>query len=308
LSLAHGSDEPSDAYLSPFRGFWTDRADAGERAGSLLQRGQIDEAEHAALKQFITDGYAIVRGAIGDELIDALAPDLDRVFRGETPRRMSYWDKDGHHLDDAREEKMMQGEAKLLDIHWVSRAAQDIIFAPVVKRFLTLVFRDRPLAFQSLYFKRGSEQGIHQDTAFVPVAEAPLDFVASWIALEDVEPGVGELLYVPRSHRLPDLAFQGGGKKCTPEDPLIGKYTTLVRENYETAGLAPQAFLPRKGDVLFWAADLAHGGARITRREATRRSLVTHYCPLVRRPEYARRGKDYPIRQTPSGGYVISQT
>lgn len=299
---------PAERHLSPFGGFWTDRANATQTARALLADGKVSYDEHQTLVQFITQGYAVVPHAVGDELIEAVNGALDEVFSGETPRRMSYWDRDGHHLDDAREENMMQGEAKLLDLHAVSQAAQDVIFAPKVKRFLELVFTEPALAFQSLYFKRGSEQGIHQDTAFVPVAEAPLDFVASWIALEDVQQGTGELLYVPGSHRLPDLQFMNNSKKCTPQDPLIGKYTALVRENYEKAGLSPRRFLPFKGDVLFWAADLCHGGAPITQKNTTRKSLVTHYCPLSRRPEYATKGQTFDVRATPSGGHVISQT
>jgi phytanoyl-CoA hydroxylase len=298
----------ADRHLSPFGGFWTDRANALDTAQQMLADGRITYDEHVTLSHFILEGYAVIRKAVSDELISGVHGALDKVFSGETPRNMSYWGPDGHHNEPAREENMMQGEAKLLDLHWVSEAAQNAIFAPKVRRFLELVFGEPGLAFQSLYFKRGSEQGIHQDTAFVPVADAPLNFVASWIALEDVQQGTGELLYVPRSHRLPDLQFLNGSKKCTPQDPAIKSYTRLVKENYEQFGLQPRRFLPFKGDVLFWAADLCHGGAPITSKHSTRRSLVTHYCPASRRPEYAMKGREYPVKETPSGGYVISQT
>ena len=41
-----------------------------------------------------------------------------------------------------------------------------------------------------------------------------------------------------------------------------------MRENYEAAGLRARRFLPKKGDVLFWAADLCHGGAKIVDPES----------------------------------------
>lgn len=300
---------PADAqggYLSPFGGLWIDRTDTGDLARGKLDRGEITPEEYRNLVRFIEHGFVILEGAADDAAIDAFRADLDKVFSGETPRGMTYWGPDGHHQEPAAREHLMMNEAKVLDTHWVSEAAQHLIFAPRVLRFLRVVFGEDPLAFQSLYFHRGSQQDIHQDTAFVPVDAAPLDFVATWIALEDVQKGSGELLYVPGSHRLPDLNFING-KKCTPDDPNIGNYAVMVRENYEAAGLRARRFLPKKGDVLFWAADLCHGGDKIVEPESTRNSLVTHYCPISRRPEYATRG-EFEIRPAAPGGYVISQT
>jgi ectoine hydroxylase-related dioxygenase (phytanoyl-CoA dioxygenase family) len=302
---AAGIDEGE--YLSPFGGFWTDKSNAIAVVDAMANRGEINDLDHGALTQFITQGYAIYKKLISDELIDAFLKGLDKVFSGEIPRQMSYWDAQGHHMAPAQLDLMMNGEAKLLDYHWPSEAAQDLIFAPGILKFLELVFRDKVLAFQTLYFQRGSEQGIHQDTAFVPVARAPLEFVASWCALEDVVPGSGELLYVPKSHRLPDLTFTAGTKKCPPEDPLLSKYTAMVKENYEKHGLKPTAFLPEKGDVLFWSADLSHGGAPITDPAQTRRSMVTHYCPMRHRPEYVDRGEASEVRPTRAGGFIITK-
>ena len=35
-----------------------------------------------------------------------------------------------------------------------------------------------------------------------------MELIASWIALEDVQPGSGELMYVPGSHRFEVFIFQ----------------------------------------------------------------------------------------------------
>ena len=66
-----------------------------------------------------------------------------------------------------------------------------------------MIFDDSPLLFQSLSFEKGSQQGMHQDTAYI-VVDSPLELAASWIALQDVEPGSGELMYYEGSHRLPE--------------------------------------------------------------------------------------------------------
>jgi hypothetical protein len=42
-------------------------------------------------------------------------------------------------------------------------------------------------------------------------------------------------------------------------------------------GLQPKYFLARKGDVLFWHANLFHGGSPISNPDSSRRALVCHY-------------------------------
>ena len=71
--------------------------------------------------------------------------------------------------------------------------------------------------------------------------------------------------------------------------PLEPFYAHLEREcGNLPAGL--KTFRARKGDVLFWHASLAHGGAPARDPHATRRSLAVHYstpsgypCDLFRR-------------------------
>ena len=39
------------------------------------------------------------------------------------------------------------------------------------------------------------------DGEYVHLRDRPLNMLTAWIALEDIHPGSGELLYVPGSHR-----------------------------------------------------------------------------------------------------------
>jgi hypothetical protein len=55
---------------------------------------------------------------------------------------------------------------------------------------------------QTLNFQRGSEQGAHSDA--MHFHSAPAGFMCGlWIALEDVRPEAGPLIYYPGSHRSP---------------------------------------------------------------------------------------------------------
>ena len=128
------------------------------------------------------------------------------------------------------------------------------------------------VAFQTLYFEKGSEQSLHQDTAFVYVNE-PQEFLATWIALEDVKDGAGELIYYPASHKLPEKLFAGGTEALLPNDPHSSSYSADLVSRCTQAGLAERRFLPKKGDVLFWAADLAHAGAPRATSDTRRRTI-----------------------------------
>jgi hypothetical protein len=67
-------------------------------------------------------------------------------------------------------------------------------------------------------------------------------------------------------------------------------------------------FWPKKGTLLIWHADLAHGGAPIVNSAYTRKSIVFHYCPVSARPAYL----DNPgaamsgFHSTPDGAFCSS--
>jgi phytanoyl-CoA hydroxylase len=50
-------------------------------------------------------------------------------------------------------------------------------------------------------------------------------------------------------------------------------------------GLKRETFMAKRGDVLIWNADLAHGGSPIS-SEHSRKSVVTHYCTAEAVPSY----------------------
>ena len=88
----------------------------------------------------------------------------------------------------------------------VNEHAKEILLQNELSQFLKLCFEVPPLLFQSLSFIKGSNQGIHQDTAYV-VTDQPMKLIASWIALEDINPGSGELEFYPQSHRYDEFLF-----------------------------------------------------------------------------------------------------
>ena len=286
-------------YVTASGGLWTELTHADSLLTGKQALGWLDDTEADRLRAWLRDGYVILRQAVSTELIDRVLKDIDTVVQSELPQsRVSYW-KDGEkYFQQASAERMREEEAKLLDMHMLSEAVREAIFSPALLRFITLLFERPPVAFQSLTFTLGSQQPIHCDVAFVHVS-SPREFVASWIALEDVTEGAGELEYFPGSHRLSDHLF--GDSPWADGD--LSRYSQALVDKAESAGLKRQRFLPRKGDVLIWNAGLYHGGAPRTRADATRRSLVTHYCPRGRHPMYADAAFER-CQPTPHGGYV----
>ena len=123
---------------------------------------------------------------------------------------------------------------------------------------------------------------MHQDSAFVRVS-SPLE-LAAWVALEDVSAGSGELEYFVGSHHLEDYLFEGRFKWMPFRSGEYEAFIQSLRERSQARGLERRRFLPRKGDALIWSADLVHGGSRDAQAGVTRKSLVTHYCPVACSP------------------------
>jgi phytanoyl-CoA hydroxylase len=256
------------------------------------------------LSHWIEKGFVVIPHAPNVDQCDGVVFDIAAtVERGE--RQIAYWRDGVKHIHAAHPSHLMEFEAKVLDVHATVRSARDATFAPKLGRFLELVFRAKAVAFQTLYLERGSEQGVHQGTAFVYV-EPPLDFAASWIALEDIQEGSGELEYYPGSHRLSHTLFGAKQTKAFDQsDPIAGRCADYLHEKCASAGLAIERFRPKKGDAPVWAADLVLGGAA-RKLMTTRRSLVTHYCPEYRRPPYATTGLTLQVHD--SGHFWLSQT
>jgi hypothetical protein len=281
-----GAQVMGPVYRSRFGGLWPDLSNAHAVIAGKCALGWITPREKELLTRWVEDGFVILPQAVPHDAIDRLEADVERVWSGTSPERcfVEFWE-DGAVLHPAGP-RLKDKRAKLLDLHQHFESAREVIFAEDVLRFTSLVLERPTLAFQSLYFRWGSRQDIHQDTAFVKVS-SPLEFLASWIALEDVQPDSGELEYYKGSHRLEDFLFDGRHKwmpmKSAESDAFHASLHTRSRE----LGLERVQFRPKKGDVLLWNADLAHGGSPQSAEGLTRKSLVTHYCPVDCDPVYA---------------------
>lgn len=306
-------DEAGARFHSRFGGLWTDRLDADDVLRRKAASDPAVAAQQEKLAAFIQNGFVILEGAVSHAAIDRYRADLDaQIQSGDSPIQVSVpthgpQDKAVVALHEADIQAPL---SKILDTYHYLDSAIPLIFNERVLKFLQSVFEEDVWAFQGLHFERGSTQAVHQDTAYV-VSEKPLHVCASWLALEDIQPGSGELLYYVGSHRLPDWIYSGQYKHYNhtrdAHEQHMGHLEYLHKASRER-NLPLERFLPKKGDALIWAADLAHGGSEIENKDQTRRSLVTHYSPASSEPYYLRfkAASERQKRRVVEGGHTSS--
>lgn len=235
------------------------RRPAAEPAAPLFEAAQderwlagLAEDERRFAATMARDGAArIDLGAAGEALCDRVVADSEPLFK--------------------------PGVSRVQDVWLRSDAARRLATLPAILRLLAAAYGRRPFAFQTLSFRRGTQQALHSDT--IHFNTDPAGFMAGvWIALEDILPEAGPLVYKPGSHRLPVVDMAGVGVNGAPGLADYERhYEPRFGQMLEASGLPTEAVVLKKGEAFAWAANLAHGGAPIADPQATRRSLVVHY-------------------------------
>lgn len=259
---------------------WYDRADAEARLAAL----GLDPDERERLAAFRAEGAMIIPGAVEGARMEALEQSIEKTWSGDVGGVFVEHYPNNVMVVEPIRAGLRDEPNKVLDLHLHSPAAAAVLTSPRLVRWLHLLLGPEVTAFQSLVFERGTQQGLHRDTNFVGLTP-PWQMVAVWIALEDIEPGSGELEYYLGSHRLADYTF-GDGSHFLADGSIPDDYSEHFEVAAEAAGLERARFRPRRGDALIWHAGLVHGGSAIERPAASRRSLVTHFSPTGAVPAY----------------------
>ncbi|MCG2584651.1 phytanoyl-CoA dioxygenase family protein [Massilia sp. TS11] len=168
---------------------------------------------------------------------------------------------------------------------------------PAILELLSKLYGKRAWPFQTLNFPVGTQQHYHTDA--IHFHSMPERFMCGvWIALEDILPEAGPLMYFPRSHKWPVLSNEHIGLCVAEYEGKVSQslYEPMWRELVEAHQARPETFLARKGQALIWAANLMHGGMPHQDRTRTRWSQVTHYffedcayyTPMLSDPAYGR--------------------
>lgn len=286
-SIIDWKNEPADP-------LWFEQPDALKRVEQVAKRWELDDAGRELLTRWVTDGYFTMTDLFDATDLDAYGSEADRIWFADKPvdgLAISDVIVDGIHTvhmphadllalpRDVREKAKQDSNWRIGEFHLYNTVARKIFDSEKAIRLCSAIL-DRP-AFPhfSLTFSKGSKQLLHQDACVFHTW--PLNaLIGVWVALEDIKPGSGPLVYCPKSHREPLFAEfdnypQTQRRTSSPEQSdRYQQYVDAVAAKYER-----KEFLAKKGEVLFWHGMLVHGGATHVEPGSTRKSFVIHYMP-----------------------------
>ena len=241
-----------------------------------LTAGQLDFWEE--------NGYLVLPGFFGEDEVEAVNEYVEGLWGSQRqvtePIVLDYLletDRAGRSLLRDSPDGVRDWPYKLNDLYLSCETVRGVAVSPSLCEVLRELLDGEPMAINTLNFERGSQQADHFDTFFMP-APVRNRMLATWVALEDIEPSTGPLQYYPRSNHVVPFRFSHGELWAVPQEfPSAQRY---IRDQVGSSKLSVKTFTPRKGDVVIWHSQLLHGGSPIDDLTKTRKSLVTHYFRL----------------------------
>lgn len=262
---------------------WVDQPDAPRRIDGWRKRGEIGAEQAENLRHFVERGYLTFDAGLAPRVFADLAADLERVWR-DRPADLAYSPhgplRSFAYADAARDRRPSY---RIADLHAHSAAAREIYLSRAIFDYVERILGQPAVATQSLYFEFGSQQPLHRDPVFVQTKPAS-HLVAAWVALEDISPDSGPLVYVPGSHRLPYYQMGPGDHRFDASrhgDRESNAMAEFDRGQIAAHGLPAESLVCRRGEVLLWHSSLLHGGSAVADPSRTRNSFVVHFSTLA---------------------------
>jgi hypothetical protein len=213
--------------------------------------------------RFERDGYLVVTSPGWDEdVVNGVLADLEGKFEG-TPSGEGV-ERDG----------VWYFPHRVMDGWKMSENIKTIALHPKLMAILQELYGRKPLPFQTLNFRIGTQQAAHSDA--VHFNTMPPGYMAGvWVALEDIDMDNGPLVYYPGSQKLSYIHPKDIGAE--PVADQYPKYAQYIKDMIQREGMEAQYGTINKGDALIWSANLLHGGAPQKDKSRSRHSQVTHY-------------------------------
>jgi ectoine hydroxylase-related dioxygenase (phytanoyl-CoA dioxygenase family) len=269
VDLSRIDEFRNDAFPSHEPDCWLDRPDAAALINDRLRAGEIDTIQAEACRYWVENGYLVLPGLIDHASLDATWLAYEEALSAGLFGDRRYVNE-AKTLDD-----------RTLDPHLKVPSIRDLQRHPAVLKWTDLLLGRETVPFQTIMGHAGSQQAAHSDS--IHMTTYPLGYlVANWIAFEDISENSGPLEYYPGSHKLPYLlSAEVGIRKHEFKEKGYSvyseRYEPAIRELCEEAGHKKEVFLAKKGDVLFWHANLVHGGSRRVDPDVSRKALVCHF-------------------------------
>jgi hypothetical protein len=251
---------------------WIDRPDALVVLEERIAAGSIDDVDAELCRGLIVDGYYVAKNLIAEDVLGAVWQAYEKAL--------------ADNVVSVKPEIHGKGDSfpgRLLDPHLKIPEIYELLWSPRILRITDLLFGRETVPFQTIIGHKSSQQAPHSDA--IHMTTYPLGFLlAAWIAFEDVHSHSGPLVYYPKSHRMLPYLFSADVRIEMMKFKESGGYSAYsthyerrLRQYIDAYNLQPQRFYAKKGDVLFWHANLTHGGSKRKDLTHSRKALVCHY-------------------------------
>jgi ectoine hydroxylase-related dioxygenase (phytanoyl-CoA dioxygenase family) len=194
------------------------------------------------------------------------------------------FDNNGYIVFDTKIEESLLESIKNTVVHSNDERVQDawkdnihvkeIALHPNIINKIYEIYNEKPLPFQTLNFKKGTQQKAHSDT--IHFNSSPKNNMCGvWIALENIDMNNGPLFYHSGSHKDETYCMQDFNL-----EPIVENYREY--EQHLSRQIIKKGYMKRhatiqKGHAVIWAANLLHGGETVKDKTITRYSQATHY-------------------------------
>lgn len=226
----------------------------------ILKSKNLSEEQVKMAIAYHEDGFVVLPGLIDDATVEAIKDDIDN--KGFNPEF---------------KENLVRDELRVQDLWRYSDSIKNVSCNDTILDLLEMLYGRQAVPFQTLNFKKGSQQRAHSDT--IHFSSLPARYMCGvWVALEDMTLENGPVFYYPKSHKLPEYDFShiiNEPKDTTYSD--YPQYEDFIEQIVQSNELERKPFLAKKGDVLVWSSNILHGGSEVIDPNSTRYSLVTHY-------------------------------
>ena len=251
------------------------------------------------VEQFHRDGFLNAGAVLGDDELEELSADLDRIiakgpdgFAGDEPRPVSFRDLNSNS-DAATATPVWQ----IVNIWEAAASFERLVYHPAIVTGISQLtgLGDLQVWHDQVQYKPaaiGGATGWHQDAPAWPTLE-PMTQVSAWIPLDDADLENGCMWMVPGSYRWGDqrdyfMSRPAAERPLSLEEfPRIGQDFTLPADA-EQREITAQPCPVRRGEVHFHHALTWHGSP-INSSKRQRRAVAIHYMTGAAR--YTGRGQ-----------------
>jgi hypothetical protein len=163
-------------------------------------------ATPAQREHFQRDGYLVIEEPVApDTVLDPIVGALADLYG-----------KPLHERDG-----VVYYRNRIQDAWRIDERVKALALAPPVLTLLADLYGRRPLPFQTINFRIGSQQKAHSDA--LHFSSKPEGFMCGvWVALEDIDAANGPLVFYPGSHTLPFQTMTDAGLEASSE--RFGEY------------------------------------------------------------------------------------